>query len=280
MQYGHGGDIYSYAERFGGQKVLDFSSNINPRGIPESVRQAMREAVDQCEHYPDPFCRGLTAGLVGKYNLSQDMIFCANGAAEIFFRLVNVLQPKRALLTAPTFSEYAVALEQQGCAIRYHELHPEENFAVTARFLDELHDIDICFLCSPNNPTGRTVLPERMQQIVQICQENGIWLVVDECFADFLVKEQEHTLLPALQSNDRLIVVRAFTKMYAVPGVRLGWCASANRELIDRLYDAGQPWGVSVIAQACGRAALKLDGFAEETAREIARLRQHFPNMR
>lgn len=274
MQYGHGGDIYSYAERFGGQEVLDFSSNINPRGIPESVRQAMREAVDQCEHYPDPFCRGLTAGLAGKYNLSQDMIFCANGAAEIFFRLVNVLRPKRALLTAPTFSEYAAALKQQGCAIRYHELHPEENFAVTARFLDELHDIDICFLCSPNNPTGRTVLPERMQQIVQVCQEKGIWLVVDECFADFLVKEQEHTLLPALQNNDRLIVVRAFTKMYAVPGVRLGWCASANRELIDRLYDAGQPWGVSVIAQACGRAALKLDGFAEETAREIARLRQ------
>ena len=65
MQYGHGGDIYSYAERFGGQEVLDFSSNINPRGIPESVRQAMREAVDQCEHYPDPFCRGFTAGLAG-----------------------------------------------------------------------------------------------------------------------------------------------------------------------------------------------------------------------
>ena len=63
MQYVHGGDIYSYAEQFAGREVLDFSSNINPRGIPEPVRQAMRDAVDQCEHYPDPFCRGLTEGL-------------------------------------------------------------------------------------------------------------------------------------------------------------------------------------------------------------------------
>lgn len=82
-----------------------------------------------------------------------------------------------------------------------------------------------------------------MQEIVQICRRQNIWLVVDECFADFLVDESAHTLLPSLREFDRLIVVRAFTKMYAVPGVRLGWCASANREAIERLYAAGQPWG-------------------------------------
>lgn len=274
MLYVHGGDIYSYAEQFAGREVLDFSSNINPRGIPEPVRQAMRDAVDQCEHYPDPFCRGLTEGLAKKYGLSPGMFFCANGAADIFFRLADVLRPRRALLTAPTFSEYAAALARQGCAVRYHALDAQEGFLVTPRFLDDLHDIDICFLCVPNNPTGRAVDSARMQEIVQICRRQNIWLVVDECFADFLVDEPAHTLVPSLREFDRLIVVRAFTKMYAVPGVRLGWCASANREAIERLYAAGQPWGVSVIAQACGEAALQLDGFAEETARYIAPLRQ------
>lgn len=274
MQYVHGGDIYSYAERFAGQEVLDFSSNINPRGIPEPVRQAMRDAVDRCEHYPDPFCRGLTAGLAEKYALAPEMFFCANGAAEVFFRLADVLRPQRALLTAPTFSEYAAALGHVGCAVRYHTLHPEEGFAVTPRFLDDLHDVDICFLCSPNNPTGRAIDPALLRTIAETCQERGIWLVVDECFADFLPDEYERTLLPHMPQFDRLIVVRAFTKMYAVPGVRLGWCASADRDLVEQLYAAGQPWGVSVIAQACGKAALRMNGFAEETAHYVTPLRQ------
>lgn len=273
MQYVHGGDVYSYAERFGGQEVLDFSSNINPWGIAEPVRQAMRAAVDACVQYPDPFCRELTAALAEEYGLIPPMLFCANGAAEIFFRLADALRPKTALVTAPTFSEYEAALAWHGCAVRHHTLHAADDFAVTEGILGALREIDICFLCNPNNPTGRTIAPALLRRILAHCQQNDIWLVVDECFADFLTDEDAHSLLPLLRENDRLVVVRAFTKMYAVPGVRLGWCASANVALIERLYACGQPWGVSVIAQACGRAALTLDGYAKQAAQRIARHR-------
>lgn len=273
MQYVHGGDVYTYAEQYGGQEVLDFSANINPWGIAEPVRQAMLQAVDLCTRYPDPFCRELTAALASQYSLAPSMLFCANGAAEVFFRLTDVLRPKTALVTAPTFAEYEVALRHHGCAVRHFVLNAAEEFAVTERIMDALRGVDVCFLCNPNNPTGRTIAPELMRRILAYCQQNGIWLVVDECFADFLTDEKTHSLLPLVQEHDRLVVVRAFTKMYAVPGVRLGWCASANLALTQKLYAAGQPWGVSVIAEACGKAALTLDGYAAQTARDIARLR-------
>jgi threonine-phosphate decarboxylase len=71
-----------------------------------------------------------------------------------------------------------------------------------------------------------------------------------------------NTLKRELAENPTLVILRSFTKMYALPGVRLGYCTSSNIKLIDRLYLAGQPWAVSVIAGACGVAALNEDKFA------------------
>ena len=274
MRHVHGGDIYTYAEQFEGQSVLDFSANINPWGIAPPVRRAMRLAVDDCTRYPDPLCRALTAALADDHGLAPPMIFCANGAAEIFYRLADVLRPETALVTAPTFAEYELALRHHHCAVRYYALKEDEGFAVKETLIDALDGVDACFLCNPNNPTGVTIDPNIMRAIVAHCQKNAIWLVVDECFVDFLLDEQVHSLLPLVRQHDRLIVVRAFTKMYAVPGVRLGWCASSFAGLTGRLRMAGQPWPVSTIAEASGRAALTLKGYTAQTARAIAPLRQ------
>lgn len=274
MQSVHGGDVYTYAAQYPGRAVLDFSANINPRGMPQAVRQAFLDSVEQCAQYPDPFCRELTGALSRTYGLAPAQFFCANGAAEVFFRLADVLRPRTALVTAPTFAEYEAALRHFGCQVRRHRLRAEEGFAVTERILDELDQVDAVFLCSPNNPTGRAVEPGLLARIADRCQQKRVRLIVDECFLDFLPDETQRTLLPALDRLDCVVVVRAFTKMYAMPGVRLGWCACADRLLLERLHAAGQPWGVSAPAQACGVAALQLAGYAGQTARYIAPLRQ------
>lgn len=270
MRYTHGGDVTGYLERFGRQP-LDFSANINPLGLPAPVRDAMRDAVDGCTRYPDPFCRALRRGLSARWELPENSFFCGNGAAEIFFRLAAVLRPKTALLLAPTFGEYEAALGQAGCALRFHALDADEDFALTTRFLDDLtDDVEAVFLCNPNNPTGSTAPPALLAQIVRRCRQIGAWLVVDECFGDFLENAETHTLRPFLDEYDRLVLVRAFTKLYAIPGARLGFCMSRNTALMDALHAAGQPWNVSVIAQAAGEAALGMEDYAAKTAAFVA----------
>ena len=271
--YVHGGDIQTYIDRHG-FAPLDLSANINPFGIPDAVRAAMHRAVDNCTQYPDPFCRAARQAIGAREGVNPDFLYCGNGAADVLDRLAAVLKPRKVLLTAPTFAEYERTLS--GAEIRVHNLRETDGFALTERILDEISpDLDAVYLCNPNNPTGRTAQPELLREIVRKCTENGVKLVVDECFNDFLEDAAQHTLKDLLESDPGLIILRAYTKMYAVPGVRFGWCMTADAALIEKLYHAGQPWNVSVIAQACAEAAAKQNGWREQTARRIAEERAY-----
>ena len=272
-KYVHGGDVYSYAEAYGGAP-LDLSANINPFGIPEKVRQAMHAAVEDCTRYPDPFCRAARRAIGAAENISPDWLYCGSGAADVLDRLAAVLHPKTALLTAPTFAEYERTLA--GADVRFHLLREDEGFAVTERILSDITPkIDVVYLCNPNNPTGRTVEPQLLHRVVEKCAQNDIWLIVDECFNDFLTDGARHTLKDRLADYPGLVILRAYTKMYAVPGVRFGWCMTANTELIEGLYRAGQPWNVSVIAQACAAAAAGEPEYAAQTAARIEQERTY-----
>ena len=272
LNYVHGGDIQTYIDRHG-FAPLDLSANINPFGIPDAVRAAMHRAVDNCTQYPDPFCRAARQAIGAREGVNPDFLYCGNGAADVLDRLAAVLKPRKVLLTAPTFAEYERTLS--GAEIRVHNLRETDGFALTERILDEISpDLDAVYLCNPNNPTGRTAQPELLREIVRKCTENGVKLVVDECFNDFLTDAERHTRKDLLESNPGLIILRAYTKMYAVPGVRFGWCMTADAVLIEKLYHAGQPWNVSVIAQACAAAAANEPDWAAETAKRIAEERR------
>ncbi|MDY3619026.1 pyridoxal phosphate-dependent aminotransferase [Agathobaculum sp.] len=277
MELTHGGDIYSYAEAHGGALPLDLSANINPFGAPASVLRAMHEAVEHCGHYPDPLCRAARRAIGLAENVSPDWLYCGNGAADVLDRLARVLRPRCALLTAPTFSEYERTLT--GAELRFHQLDREQDFAVTERILADITpEIDAVYLCNPNNPTGCVIEPALLREIAKQCAGLGIWLVVDECFLDFLPEAETHTVKPLLGECPQLVVLRAYTKMFAVPGVRFGWCMTANRELTGALYQAGQPWNVSVIAQACAEAAAGERAFARHTAAAIKTERSFIVN--
>ena len=265
-EYVHGGDVYSYAARFGGAPV-DLSANINPYGIPESVKQAMHDAIENCTQYPDPFCRAARQAISEAEGVAANRIYCGSGAADVLDRLAAVLRPKTALLLAPTFAEYERTLT--GAEVRFHTLRADENFAVTERILQDItSDLDAVYLCNPNNPTGRTMAPALLREIAARCAKVGARLIVDECFLDFVSGGE--TLAPHLDTFPSLVLLRAYTKMYAVPGVRFGWCMTADASLIESLYRAGQPWNVSVIAQACAVACAGAQGYAAQTAQRIA----------
>ena len=151
----HGGDWMGYRERFG-RDALDFSANVSPLGLPEGVAQAIRDALPLADRYPDPLCRTLRAALSRAEGVPQEHILCGNGAADLIFRLVWAAKPRTALLPAPTFAEYAAALETAGCTVRRHFLRESEDFAVTEAFISAVdEDTDMVFLCQPNNPTGQ-----------------------------------------------------------------------------------------------------------------------------
>jgi threonine-phosphate decarboxylase len=252
----HGGDIEGFVREYG-RKPLDFSANCNPLGIPQGVVEAIARAARSADTYPDPLCRALREALGGALSLPPEYILCGNGAADIIFRLAAALKPRRAVVTAPTFAEYALALEASGCEVVHHPLSPENGFEVGEDILTALTGADVAFICNPNNPTGKTVSPGLMDKILRACAERGTLLVVDECFNGFLDDPLAHTLKNRLKDFPNLLILDAFTKLYGMAGVRLGYCLTSDAALIEKLRAAGQPWAVSSLAQAAGIAALK-----------------------
>lgn len=270
MLHEHGGNIYKYE-----QKMLDFSANINPYGIPQAVKDAMKNSIELCINYPDITASSLRKELEKTYNFDANSFFCGNGAADIFYRLSRAINPKNAIITAPTFSEYELALLSVNCNVKHHNLKKENGFNLTYDFLSELtNQIDVCILCNPNNPTGCVINPQLMFNIVNLCAQNNIYLILDECFIDFLTDEMKYSALKYLNDNKNIVIVRTFTKMFAIAGVRIGWCVSTDKRLIDRLYDVDAPWNTSIIAQHCGISALKLKDYSYKTAENIEALRK------
>lgn len=258
----HGGNIYQYQK-----PMVDFSANINPLGIPQGVQQAINAAIGQCVHYPDSQCRALTQALAGYLDIPPQWIIFGNGAADVIFRFVYGQRPKTALLLAPTFSEYEQALQQVDCRIAYLPLQENQDFQLTETILPLLRQQqpEVLFLCNPNNPTGQVIESELLREIADICQQQQTILFLDECFNDFLEERQRYTALPWLEQYDHLVILRAFTKFYALPGLRLGYGLSANPELLAKIEDSGQSWSVSVLAQAAGIVCLQQEEYSRES---------------
>ena len=219
----HGGEIYHNKNI-----QYDFSVNINPLGIPASVKEDLSALIsgaagwDSClEQYPDQDCTELRDALSVYTGVRADHILCGNGASELIEAAVRAIRPESILLTAPSFSGYRHAAEGAGVRILYHELRREEDFCLTERYLEDLERLGhngrnpqtfglpsqtpglpsqtsgplsvMAILCNPANPVGNTIEPGLLERIVEKCSQLRIWLLIDECFLGFLKDEKART---------------------------------------------------------------------------------------
>jgi threonine-phosphate decarboxylase len=260
MENIHGGDIYKY------QPEYDFSANINPLGTNEEILQAARESLQDIASYPDIRCGRLRRALSLKLCVHEEYLYFGNGAADALFTLILASKPKTALLVSPTFTEYEQALHSVDCDIRYYQLDSTNGFSLTEDYLMALTpDLNMIILCNPNNPVGNTIPHELMLRILSRCVELNILMVVDECFNDFLDDPEYHQLTNELEEHNNLVIIRAFTKMYAMAGLRLGYLITANRRLLAKMNNVSQPWSVSIPAQVAGEVAVTQDEYVART---------------
>lgn len=254
----HGGDVYHYAD------CVDFSANCNPLGTPEGVKQAIIDSLEYLGDYPRVGCQPLREA-IGEYEGAEaSQVICGNGAAELIFSLCRAKKPKKAMVLAPSFAEYEQALESVDCQVEHFRLSEEGGFFADEKLLGGIHPgLDMVFLCNPNNPTGLLTEKALLLQILEKCRSLSIFLVVDECFLDFVKEPDRYTLKSMLEEYRNLFLLKAFTKRYAMAGVRLGYGLCADRALLEKMGEVTQPWNVSAMAQAAGLAALKEEEYVE-----------------
>lgn len=262
-RYGHGGDLWTAAEVFGmpKERLLDFSSNMNPLGPPEAVGFIFSSRWQEVVNYPDPAVRELTRKLAAKHKVDEDCILVGNGAAELIDLAVRVLRPGLTGLARPSFGEYEEAVEKIGGRVYDIPLSEASGYKLQLSDVKEAASrCDLLFLGHPNNPTGR-LLPE---EIVSWLAEGDIPAIIDEAFLDFSPCEEELTLTRAAAKSRNLMVIRSMTKFYSIPGIRLGYIV-ANPERIRLMKRLQVPWSVNALAQWVGSRVLEEHEYAART---------------
>ena len=269
MRYLHGGDVYRDRVEY------DFSININPLGMPQECVKAAKEGVAlSSARYPDYRGEALCRAISAKKKIKEDYIILGNGAAELLYGLCQFLRPKKGRVAVPSFQEYERALVSAGAELSAWGLQEGDGFALSPSFVDSLQGgEEIVFLCNPNNPTGRIIEREQLQRIMIRCEETDTYLCIDECFLPFLGQERENELsvMQELEKYPHLVILRAFTKIYGMPGLRLGYACTANFSLLEGIRGVLQPWNTSIPAQMAGIAALQCDSYLTETYELIAK---------
>jgi threonine-phosphate decarboxylase len=264
----HGGNVLEMALKLGVDErtLCDFSANINPLGMPEALRIALIEHLSLAERYPDPHYRRLHEQLARHHACPASWILAGNGATELIFDLACLLRQKTVMLLTPGFAEYRRALQWMECRIEDYPLAESDNFCPDSRLLAALHSgIDALFLCSPNNPTGQLIAPDLLNAIARRCHEQGIILVIDEAFMDFL--PDAPSMITQLAQWPNMFVLRSLTKFYAIPGLRLGYLINSDPQAMQSLRARRPPWTINAFAALAGEIVLNQQDYQQQTRR-------------
>jgi len=272
-------------------QILDFSASINPLGPPAGLRPVLVRAIDRLVHYPDPDAAGLVDLLARHCGVPAEQVVVGNGSTDILFALARACEFQRALIPVPSYADYAAAVETAGRPLEFLLLDEAADFALDwPRLVAGLGPADLVILGQPNNPTGRLFDNEAL--LAAAASHPQVTFVVDEAFAGFVEGYRSPvegkrgqspfagTARRVLRTNgdcplfpSNVIVVRSLTKLYAVPGLRLGyavgWPAAA-----ERIRRHIPPWSVNVLAQEAAACLLADQEYARQTVAFVRRQRE------
>jgi threonine-phosphate decarboxylase len=250
--------------RHGAGPVLDFSVTVNPLGPPRSALQALRDGLGTITCYPDPECRRLAERLAGRHECDRNQVVVGNGANDLIYAITRAVRPRRVAIAEPAYTEYLRAALLAEAEVT-HWLAEGADFD-PGPFDPER--ADLVWLCNPNNPTGR-LWPRPDALAAWIRTHPRTLFAVDEAFLPLTPEGDGRGLTAAVSRLANLVVLRSLTKLYALPGLRLGYVVTSP-EWAKRVRAQIVPWSVNALAQVAGLAALDDEEYAVRTRAWLA----------
>ena len=251
----HGGDIYR-------NKVnIDFSVSLNPAGPDPEILDALRGSLKKAAFYPDPLQEEVREALSDLTGLKSSCILAGNGASELLMAAVQAQAPKKALIFEPGFSGFHHVLRAVGCDIKSLILTEKEGFRIKRDHLKAMTEtVDLVMLCDPSNPAGLSLNEEVLYDLLERADRNGTFVILDESFYALSKKAYGQDMDRSgrlLESRDRVMLIRSMTKLFSIPGIRIGYALSAP-ENIERLKTRLPEWNLSSPGEEAIKAGCRL----------------------
>ncbi len=265
----HGSDLEKIEATYHIKKedITSFSANVNPIGISPLLRETLAHHIDDITGYPDREYTSLRR-CIGRYiDADPKNILVGNGSSELISLFIENLNPKKALILGPTYSEYEHAVTLCGGSAYYYRLDEKHNFSVHVEKLEEklTEKIDLLLICNPNNPTSTAISRQDMRRILDTCKMHGIYVLIDETYVEFTEDVRSVTAVPLAHIYNNVIILRGISKFFAAPGLRLGYAICSNRDLTKKVSGRQNPWSINTLAAIAGEIMFSDEDYIEET---------------
>ena len=244
---GHGANVDNMAKKFGKNEndIIDFSSNVNPHIISDLGKYVL-EGLEKSRSYPDINYTNLRNNISDYIKVDSELIIPGNGATEIIYLLMKSIKRRLAILN-PTFSEYGRGAKLNNLEIIDFHLKEENNFSIDLDKIQKNMDkFDSLFICNPNNPNGKV---KDLNELLDLMIENDKLLIVDETFMEFVGEEEKYSLINKIEQTSNLFILKAVTKFFGMPGLRLGYGVTSNKQIIKNIYEYKEPWTINSFAE-------------------------------
>lgn len=266
----HGGNILATARALGCrvEELIDLSSNLTPFGTMPGLKEALVAGLDEIRYLPESGSESLRAVFAARNRIAPAQVLAGNGTTEFIYAVPAAFGCRRALIVNPTYADYATACEWAGLPVEDFALDPAAGFRLDlAALAARLTGNELVFLCNPNNPTGVLTPSAALAELAR-ARPDSLFLV-DESYLPFT--REPSLLAPGLPEN--LLVLFSASKIYGIPGLRLGFLAGSTGR-IAHLGQRVKPWGVNRLAQLAGEYVLQHgENYQEEVIRFVERER-------
>lgn len=261
MNKGHGANIFKYSKS---GDLLDFSSNINPYGPTERVKKNIREHLDLIARYPD-VSYGKLFDVLEKYlGVDKTHISLGNGAMEVIDATISLYE--NIVIFEPAFMEYEIRARVQKKNIK--KINLDSSFKPNVHDLDFDLENTLVIITSPHNPSGVSLSKKEFDEIYEKVSNNGGAILMDEAFHEF--SSVDYDLAKEISKYKNLFVVRAATKFFSLPGLRLGYLVSNFKNDIDNHIPT---WSVSSLVENLGEDLLLDEEFIISSKVKLAKSR-------
>lgn len=267
MIIGHGGDIYSAAQKLGcvPSEIMDFSSNVAPLPLKQDFLLFLEENIDAIRVLPEPDSLGLRQKLGARYGLSSESFLVGNGTTEWIFDIPLVFDFPRVVIPIPTYSDYEDASKLAEKEVKFIGPFVDDSENAAQKILETLEKIvrpgDIVFICNPNNPTGHFFQPKDLIHLIGT-KQHSLW-IIDESYVPFVDEDEKASVL-YYNLPENCLVLRSFSKIYGIPGLRLGFIVG-EKNTIQFVKKRQRPWSVGRMAQIAGEYLIQKLNWEVET---------------
>ena len=279
MKVNHGANLYDLSSQYGFSKedIMDFSSNINPFGSSKLAKEYIVNNIDKVSVYPDPEYLELKTSISNYCNCSIDNILLGSGATELISSFIKTINPKKALILSPAYSEYEKELSKIECNITKYFSKKEYNFTINIDNLIEIinkNNYELIIICNPNNPTGFTFSKNEIEKILN---NTNSFVMVDETYIEF-TNTSIYSSTSLVDKYDNLFVIRGTSKFFSTPGIRLGYGLISNYKVMYEMNSNLDLWNINIFASMMGEVMFNDNKFIENTYSLMTKERDYLVN--